>query len=249
MKTIIFEVSDNINGKADLSTSSYDRLFCEFLATLNLPDFEYKVGYNFCEVFIDGITFSVETKNCTYWARNAWTRKTEKRKDENRFAVLGFSWDLLDGKYTVKVHINKEIDGDKLKAKILKAVEGRKLYTSEIESKRKHEENVLDSLCVMFKSSTVFIHKYVTNIHFHKGSITFIVNDIVYIKFNTNFGFLDFSIRSSTTNITDFNTILDKLKEIDIQIKGVIKEVQENNVLTQEQRVAVNNAYETSIKL
>jgi hypothetical protein len=249
MKTIVFEVSDNVYGKADLTTSSYDRLFCEFLETLGLPNFEYKVGYNSCQILIDGISFSVETKNCTYWSKNAWSRKSEKRKDENRFALLGFQWDLMDGKYTAKVHLNKELDGDKLKAKILKAVERRKTLLSDIENKRKIESNILDSVAIKFCGTSEVIGKYVTGIHIHKGNITFIVNGVGHLTFNSNLLFVRFTVHCFSDNVSNFTASLKNLKDLDYNVYQVMKEVQDSGELTQEQKEAVDNAYETNIKL
>jgi len=103
-------------------TGGYVKLFKSFIQSLG---FEYKETYPGSNtILIQGVSFDIETKNASYKTANAYTRKVDVRKPENRYIRLYAK--IRGAQYGIKIHFNKEYSADTLRKKINAGIDASK---------------------------------------------------------------------------------------------------------------------------
>lgn len=128
--TTMFEMDDT-NRSYESCGDRYIKPFKDFLATLG-----YEIVFKYPDspilgdkILIDDIEFKIYAESASYWAEQAFTRKSGPRKAENRYVAL----QLPSGNaFVVKVYINKEMETQKIKAKIDAAIQASKDRDAEL---------------------------------------------------------------------------------------------------------------------
>ncbi len=163
---ILFEVNDDGRKYEYKASDEYVDYFIEFIATLGFdikyvhPDWQTKHG----EVLID------------YMGRQAYTNKEAVRK--TRFIGLShFSHsDVL-----LRIHINKEIDRDKLKSKLAELVQNKKNIEQSITDSQNLTRDTGIKFITHLKSNSLLnvtieyiqIHKSKINVNMQFGTVVF----------------------------------------------------------------------------
>ncbi len=207
--TVIFEINDN--GKEHEFKAyggRYEKAFIGFLESLGLdPKQKYEHSN---DVIIDGIEFGIETGNASYMSRNSYTREESVRKPQNRWVSLSKGY----GSDTVRVHINKELDADKLKARIMKAVADAKARIKEVEDSRNKDRENLVAIGKHF-SQPAPIRKYVERIHINQGTI----------GFQTEFATINIKTDGSFQSVSIHHPVMEDQAKVAKQLSDISHEI------------------------
>lgn len=109
--TVIFEINDTGRDEEYTPGSDYFKSFVGFIESLG---YEVKAseGYRENKITIKGVELNTDNTACSTWAYHPYGREWKERKPQNRFMLLSY----FDN--SVRIHINKEIDGDSLRRRI-----------------------------------------------------------------------------------------------------------------------------------
>lgn len=182
--TTMFEINDegrqneyDRHGKS--VGSNYIKPFVEFLESLG---FEIKSKYDDTpgltdHIIIDGVEFGIDTTNASYKSYNIYDRKVNVRKPENRYVALERGYNRP---VACRVHINKEIDAENLKARINKAIQEEKdRETAYLNREQLNKDNAVTIAVYFLKNKR--IKEFTRQIGIERSKINFSFNDGSYL--------------------------------------------------------------------
>lgn len=221
--TTMFEVNDN-GREHEFSGHSYVKPFFSFLESLNL-DIKLKhpdaLGLEH-SIVINGYDFPINDDNASFMTKNAYKRDQWQRKPENRFMILE-----CRASDNIRVHINKEIDSDKLKTRIKDAVKSLVDRDNEIaeRDKRDHDNtckvanHYLSNPEILNVIDTVNIEKGIIRLGLKKGGSIYVHAEGN--RFNTVVFFSpDFN---SPESVVDFcKEVPDRLKTLEATMQAIL---------------------------
>lgn len=177
--TTMFEVADSEDDKQvpvgryrnRYDGTAYLKQFIEFIESLGYEISEGKSIHS-STIEIKGVSFEIVTKNASYYSYNPYGRKWSVRKPENRFITL--SRGSYRNTYVIKVHFNKEIDADRMRKNIDKAIEEHfAVIKKNQQFKIAQEENTTKIAMHFLDNITSEIEKNIKYIHIDNGEISF----------------------------------------------------------------------------
>jgi len=184
---VVFEINDD-NRKHEFKGDGYRQLFIDFIQSLG---FDAKLKYDFgSDVIINDEEFNIDIDNASYMSKNGWTREQYVRKPINRFVILKRISHTAST--IIKIHFNKEYDGDKLREKINAAIQAKidqRQRIIDVENKDKENTTAIAENFIR-KNGFKDIVSYV---RIHKGQISFTIkNASAQITFKLDGDFLFF---------------------------------------------------------
>lgn len=187
-----FEINDT-GRDCEYRGTAYVMPFISFLESLNLePTQKYEHSNN---VTIAGVEFAINTDHASFMSKNAYTRDRYERKPQNRYVSLEWI-----SKTVVRVYINKEMDADKIKAQIKRAVEQSAERSKVIDDRQNQDRD--NTVAIGKNYSTPMLNKVIETIGIEKGVISFhLKNCSVY--FNADGSFIKFSVYIDNVDTID----------------------------------------------
>lgn len=180
--TTMFEINDSgreheYSRRGKTYDGVYIKPFIEFLESLG-----YEITYKYGDtpgltsnIIIDGVEFGIDAGNATYATYDIYKRKRSVRKPENRYVALerGYSRPVA-----CRVHINKELDTENLKARINKAIKEEQDRDKAIEDRDKLTyDNTIATAMHYLKNKRIkeftnftYINRSVMNFNLKDGS-------------------------------------------------------------------------------
>lgn len=242
-RIVVFEISDNHESRkyeyGRGSGSNYKKPFADFIESLG---FEVVLQDHIDAIEINGERFDIYLGNASYMSKNGWSREVSVRKPINRYVSIMHSHDST----LLKVHFNKEYDGDKLCKTINDAIQSR------IDARKFHEDRKnID------KENTIAVAEHfmvnenfkniVQSIRIHKGVIQFNLNGAS-LTITPNKQFVNFDVNSSDIkNETELPSLFDKLfalKENSNKLLQMVKQNEFTNEIIQWCEKAYNRYYD-----
>lgn len=218
---VVFEINDE-NRKCEFNGDGYKKPFIDFIQSLG---FDAELKYDFSDaVVVNGEEFNICTDNASYMSKNAFSRDENIRKPINRFIIL----QLLShtSSTIIKIHFNKEYDGDKLRKKINDAIQAKiDRRQSIIDGEIKDEQNTT-AIAKHFMSKDGF-KEIVTSIQIKEGKILFDINNSTTLTIKASGEFIEFDIyKKEVKSESDLNPMFNelfKLKEKTEKLLNIIK--------------------------
>jgi len=243
-RIVVFEISDDHESRkheyGKYIGGNYKKPFADFIESLG---FEVVLQDHIDAIEINGERFDLYLGNASYMSKNAWNREVDVRKPINRYVSImkGYESTML------KVHFNKEYDGDKLCKTINDAIQSR------IDAKKFHEDtknqDKINTIAVAehFMLSDDF-KNIVQSIRIHKGEIQFNL-DGASLTIKPNKQFVNFHVNSSEAvlNEAELNSLFDKLFSLKEKANSLLQMVKQNeftNEIIQWCQTAYNRHYD-----
>ncbi len=191
--------------------------FTDFIESLG---FDISVNSVIEEITINGHKFDVNTNNASYMSKNSYNRNVGIRKPENRYITIEHGYK----KVILKIHLNKEYDANKLRAKINAEIKSREditQYVADTENRNKKNTTFIAELYV-----DAGIVGIATSLSISKGEIKIYMNGAS-VNFNAKGEIVKVTLYTKDANsesemITMFNdlsTIQDKINRLSTVIK------------------------------
>lgn len=191
INTTMYEVNDK-GREHEYHGSGYSQSFIEFIESLG---FDIVRKYEHSDtVLINGRQYDINTDNASFMSRNAFTRDSNPRKQQNRW--VGLCRHSYTNPPFVKVYINKEMDSDKIKAKINAAIaEDDQRDKDRADRKQQDYKNTLtighhffDQPGVAGAIKWLHIEKGVFTFYFHTGVRVMLKSNNEFISVDFDFG-------------------------------------------------------------
>lgn len=223
-RIVVFEINDNEENRkyesGKYSGRNYKKPFADFIETLG---FQVEVEDHLDAMKINGERFDLYLGNASYMTKNAWTREVTVRKPINRYVSIMRGYDST----LLKVHFNKEYDGDKLCKVINDAIQSR------IDARQFHEDNKNRD-----KENTIAVAKHfmihndfkniVHRIKIHQGKIQFNF-DGGSLTITPKKEFVDFDINTArVSNENELPSLFDKLLVLKENANKLLEAVKQN---------------------
>lgn len=225
-RIVVFEINDNEENRkyeysGKYSGSNYKKPFADFIESLG---FEVVVEDHIDEFKINGEEFRIYLGNASYMTKNAYTREVSVRKPINRYVSIMKSFDST----LLKVHFNKEYDGDKLCKVINDAIQSRIDARQFHEDKKNQDKENTIAVANHFISCNDDFKNIVEIIKIHQGQIQLMFDGgTLIIKPNKEFVSLDIN-NSSVNNETEIPLYFDKLITIKENTNKLLQIVKQN---------------------
>jgi hypothetical protein len=224
-RIVMFEVSDDHESRkhehsGKWSGGNYKKPFADFIESLG---FEVKVEEHLDRIVINGHNFDLYVGNATYMTKNSYTRVVSVRKPINRYVSIMKGHDST----LLKIHFNKEYDGDKLYKTINDEIQ-RRVDAHKFHEEKKNEDRQ-NTIAV---AEHFMIHddfkNIVERIKIHQGEIQ-IMFDGATLTITPNKHFLSLDIYSSEIkNESELNFCFDKLITIKENTNKLLQIVKQN---------------------
>lgn len=223
-RIVMFEVSDDHEKRkyeyGKYSGSNYKKPFADFIETLG---FEVVTEDHLDGVKINGERFEIYLGNASYMTKNVYTKQVSVRKPINRYVSIMKGYDST----LLKVHFNKEYDGDKLCKVINDAIQSR-IDARKLHEDKKNEDKV-NTIAVAehfmvnenFKNivEIIMIHQGKIQFNFDGGSLT-ITPKKEFVDFDIN------TVRVSNEN--ELSSLFDKLLVLKENANKLLEAVKQN---------------------
>ncbi len=231
-RIVVLEINDDHENRkleyGKYSGSNYKKPFADFIESLG---FEVVLQSHIDAIEINGERFDLYLGNASYMTKNAWSREVSVRKPINRYVSIMRGHDTI----VLKIHFNKEYDGDKLCKTINDAIQSR------IDARKFHEDNKNED-----KNNTIAVAEHfmvnddfkniVEKIKIHHGKIQLMFDGATLI-ITPNKQFVSLDINSSEIkNETELPSLFDKLfalKENTNKLLQVVKQNEFTNEIIQ----------------
>lgn len=120
---VMLEINDNGITVEYHDSSRYIKPFIEFISSIGFQaKLQYEHFSKYATIIINDILkVDIDASAATINSKNAFTRDLAVRKPDNRFILLKHSY--TTDNYILKVFVNKEMNGDKLKQKLNQAIQ------------------------------------------------------------------------------------------------------------------------------
>lgn len=165
-ETVIFEINDTNREGEYKAGPEYVKAFVSFLESLG---FEPTQKYEHSDrVEINGVEFGIGTDNASYMTHQRFTRERSQRKEQNRFVQLERGY----GTPSIRVFINVETDGKKLRDRINAAIAERNQKTKAREDYKAEQTRKTIEVGKHY-SACLSVRKYVSTIRVDQGNIYF----------------------------------------------------------------------------
>lgn len=224
-RIVVFEINDNEENRkyehsGKYSGSNYKKPFADFIQSLG---FDVVVQDHIDEFTINGENFRIYLGNASYMTKNAWSREVSVRKPINRYVSIMRSFDST----LLKVHFNKEYDGDKLCKVINDEIQSRiDARQSHEDSKNRDKENTI-AVAEHFMLNDDF-KNIVERIKIHQGKIQFQF-DGGSLTITAKKEFVDFDINTvRVSNENELPSLFDKLACVKENSKKLLEAVKQN---------------------
>lgn len=196
---VIYEVNDK-GRKYEFGRHSgecYRQSFVSFIESLGFElEEKFKQPHTFMEILIDGVEFYINADSASYMSQNAYTRDIAVRKSVNRFVLIQ---DYSHSKaYHLKVHINKELDADKLKKKLTAAIEARKKQVSDIELRDAMREKSIMAVGYHYFKDQEFLTSEIEDLNIACNGLTFSLSNGCQVELTPFGGFQKINFKGHT---------------------------------------------------
>lgn len=203
-ETTMFEVSDSGREYKYKGNDRYVKPFISFIESLGFTVVhKYEHSSN---IVINGEEFSVNDHNAAYMSKNPYGNKTSIRKASNRFVILEKG---VDG-YWLKVFVNKEMDADKLRKQIDRAIQAKIANRKEAEDRKNMDNNNIFLIATHFLANTK-IKSQCRDIYIEKGEIIFYLPAYGSVRIKANSG----ALVSASFHVQELRSI-DAIREFEI---------------------------------
>lgn len=240
---VVFEINDDHENRkyeyGKYSGNIYKNPFADFIESLG---FKVVVEDHFGGIDINGERFTLHLNNASYMSKNGWSREVNVRKPINRYVSIMSGHDTT----MLKIHFNKEYDGDKLRKKINDAIQSR------IDVKKWHEDsknkNKINTIAVaehfMLNNDFKNIVEY---IRIHEGKIQ-LMFDGASLTITPSKQFVSLNIYSSDIlNETELPLFFDKLSTLKENANKLLQMVKKNKftneIIEWCEKIACNRYY------
>jgi len=225
-RVVMFEISDNSeNRKYEYNrngSGSYKKPFGDFIESLG---FQVVISDHIDRITINGHNFDLNLNNSSYMSKNAWNREENVRKPINRFISIMAGHDTT----LIKIHFNKEYDGDKLCEKINAAIKS----IIDIEQYRidKDNKNKINTIAIAEHFMNLGNFKDIVEyIKIHKGNIHYTI-DVAYIVVTTKGELVSFDTRKTEVkNEADLSDLFYKLSTLKERTEKILYIVKQNPI-------------------
>lgn len=224
-RIVMFEVSDDHESRKNehsgkWSGSNYKRPFADFIESLG---FEVVLEDHIDRIVINGHNFDLYVGNASYMTKNAYTREVSVRKPINRYVSIMKGHDST----LLKIHFNKEYDGDKLCKTINDAIQSRIDAQKSHEDKKNEDRQNTIAVAEHFMVNDDF-KNIIERIKIHQGQIQLIFDGAtLIITPNKQFVCLDIN-SSEIKNETELSSCFDKLLTIKENTNKLLQIVKQN---------------------
>lgn len=222
--TTMYEINDSGRNGEFTAGFDYYSSFVSFIESLGFEiDYKYK-DHPSLGVVINGVQFAINTGNCSYMSKNGWTRDKFVRKPVNRFITL--AWNSHDSNYVLKVFINKEMETEKLKSKINKAIEWNNNREQEIADRELNDKKNTETIGLHYLGNNT-VKEALRNVLIEKGQIRFNFKDRFGLIINADSTFVSATFHpaemKSFEDIDEFaNSILTRTESFESVVKIIL---------------------------
>lgn len=237
--TTMFEVSDKGREheyayRRSYNGGDYPKMFVEFLESLG---YEVESETHTDNIKIRGVRFGIDASNASYKAKNTYTREVTVRKPQNRYISISTGYKAP----AIRIHINKEIDADKLKKRIEAAITER-LNMEQAVLDREADRIAKTTAIAKHYLGTKTVRDALTHLYINRGTISFNFKDSnfhFYLNADGTIGGISFSQEKIDPLAAFVDGISTRAKQFQIVVKILVRVP----ALTAEQQEFVNTEH------